>query len=607
MTEELLFDKLLSKLVEALRATTTFEQAAGATLRTMISLTARSLAASPFASTGRVVRGMLHLRPDDGYQRLVVVEGAAGAAAGVEATQTRLPSATAWRWVAEHQRAVAVDVALGRVALDPSRPGQAVSDPRFGGGELAGQESRTRLMQRDVSHLFVVPLRGPRAAPLGMISLEVQCRAATGRPFLWDDCGERLQLIADLASPYLASLPVEPTKPRDADAYLPVVGATMGSLIEMLQIFVEQDDPILISGPTGSGKSRLARWCHERSSVRTGPFEMLDLSSLPEELQLAELFGWKKGAFTGAVRDNPGVVARAKGGTLFLDEIDNLSLRAQAGLLHVLEERSYRILGDDGGERPAEVRFIIGTNARLQEAVRQKRFREDLYYRINVLPVKLPPLRERPDEIIPWARYMADRHHAKRAPGGAPRSPPRAEPTLLRQAWPGNLRQLDNVVRRACAMALMAHDGGIRTIPDELAIEEEHVRKALAYDGSEEASASLVSTLLGAAAAFVHEAEKREGDTPLDLDLTDSFKGFVLGVATEKLGGNRDEAFKLLGRAQLVASRNHHKVLKRELERVEALCVALGSGEPPPFSRALGAETTGGGSGGGGSGKEPGP
>ena len=422
-----------------------------------------------------------------------------------------------------------------------------------------------------------------------MISLEVQCRAAMGHPFIWGDCAERLQLIADLASPYLASLPVEPAKARDTDSYLPVVGASMASLIEMLHVFVQQEEPILISGPTGSGKSRLARWCHEHSAVRTGPFEMLDLSALPEDLQLPELFGWKKGAFTGAVRDNPGVVARARGGTLFIDEIDKLSLRAQAGLLHVLEERSYRVLGDEGGERPAEVRFIIGTNASLQEAVRQKRFREDLYYRINVLPVKLPALRERTDEIMPWAHYMANRHHTRRVPGGRATLSPRVEPALLGQAWPGNLRQLDNVIRRACAMALMGHEGAA---PHELSIEEDHVRRALTYDGSEERS-SLVSSLLAAAAAFVHEAEKRPGAS-LDLDLTEAFKGFVLGVATEKLGGNRDEAFKLLGRAQLVASRNHHKVLKRELERVEALCAALGRDEPLPFPRGLASEASGG-------------
>jgi transcriptional regulator with PAS, ATPase and Fis domain len=290
-------------------------------------------------------------------------------------------------------------------------------------------------------------------------------------------------------------------------------------------------------------------------------------------------------------------MARAKGGTLFLDEIDNLSPRAQAGLLHVLEERSYRVLGDEVGPRSADVRFIVGTNTHLQDAVREKRFREDLYYRINVLPVRLPALRDRPDEIPLWAHYMANRHHAKRVAEGRVSLGRGVEPLLLRHAWPGNLRQLDNIICRAYAMAIMAHAD---SPPLQVVIEEEHVRRAVAYDVSEDKS-SLVDALVGAAAAFVNEVESRSGaagtGAALDLDLADSFKGFVLGVATEKLGGNRDEAFRLLGREKLVASRNHHKVLKREIERVEALCAALGKQSEFPFLRALDAERDGDGKG----------
>jgi DNA-binding NtrC family response regulator len=570
MTSGQALDAVVAALVIELRAATTLERAAHAVLKPMLAMTQSALVSSAFASSGRVVRATLHLRPDDAYRRLVVLE-AGPAAVSDGSADARLTSATAWRWVAEQRRAIAVDVNIGRVEPegDAAHP---ISDHRFS-GEFASMESRARLLKRDVSHLLALPLRA-RDGVDGMISLEVDCRAAMGKSFIWGACRAQLQLLADVAAASLASLPVEAAAPV-TDPFLPVVGAAMTPIVALLRVFVQQDDPILISGPTGTGKSRLARYCHEHSAVRGGPFEMLDLSAMPEELQLAELFGWRKGAFTGAVRDNPGVMARAKGGTLFIDEIDNLSPRAQAGLLRVLEERTYRVLGDDAGEREADVRFIVGTNASLHEAVREKRFREDLYYRINVLPVKLPSLRERADEIPRWAEMMLARHHAKRATGRAVLSPS-AEAVLAQHSWPGNLRELDNVLRRAYAIALMA-----RVTANDLAVDEEHVRHALAYDRAD-APSSLVDALVAAAAAFVAEAEKR----PIDLDLADAFKGFVLGAAAEKVGG-ADAAFKLFGRERLVASRNHHKVMKREMERVDALCAATGE-ERSPFAGVAG-------------------
>jgi transcriptional regulator with PAS, ATPase and Fis domain len=387
--------------------------------------------------------------------------------------------------------------------------------------------------------------------------------------------------------PMLASTDAAPIPPTQVDALLPVVGTSMAGVIEMLRVFAQQEEPILISGPTGAGKSRLARWCHEQSSTRPNAFEILDLSTVPEELQMAELFGWKKGAFTGAIRDNPGLIARARGGTLFIDEIDNLSPRAQAGLLHVLEDRTYRVLGDNGSEKPAEVRFIIGTNARLHEAVREKRFREDLYYRINVLPVKLPPLRDRPDEIPMWAHYMANRRHATRVPDGRVELSTQAEATLLSQDWPGNVRQLDNIVRRAYAIALMTHGGAP---PRDLRLEDEHIQRALAYEEVEEGN-SLVDALLSAAVAFVSAAQKgAAAGTPLDLDSSDGFKGFVLAVATEKMG-SREDAFRLFGREKLVTSRNHQKVFRRELERAQSVCTSIGKPGDFPFARFIETES----------------
>jgi DNA-binding NtrC family response regulator len=574
-------ESTLMDLMLLLRSASTFEDAAAMTLQPMLASAEAALAASRFAESGRIVRAMVHLRPDDGYRRLVVLEAGETQVSPVESSQTRLPSATAWRWVAERGRGVAIDVNLGSVQLDGDDPTHTLCDRRFSETELASHESRMRLLQRDVTHLYVLPLRGAGDRIDGILSLEAHCRQAMGRPFIWAECAPQLQLFADCAAPFLANLPISLVPPQEVDAFLPVVGASMAGIIEMLRVFAQQEEPILISGPTGAGKSRLARWCHEHSSTRPNAFEILDLSTVPEELQMAELFGWKKGAFTGAIRDNPGLIARARGGTLFIDEIDNLSPRAQAGLLHVLEERRYRVLGDNGSEKPAEVRFIIGTNARLHQAVREKRFREDLYYRINVLPVKLPPLRDRPDEIPMWARYMANRRHATRVPEGRVELSKQAEATLLDQPWPGNVRQLDNIVRRAYAIALMAHGGAP---PRDLLLEDEHVHRALAYEESEE-SKSLIDAMISAAVAFVGAAEKGAAEgTPLDLDLTDGFKGFVLAVATEKKG-NREDAFRLFGREKLVTSRNHQKVFKRELERAENICTSIGRRGDFPFAR----------------------
>jgi transcriptional regulator with AAA-type ATPase domain len=580
----------LPEFIGELLAASSFEDASLVTLRAMLARAEAALRASPFASRGRMVRAVVHLR-SDAYRGLVALEaGAAELSANDEGAGMRLSSTTAWRWLAETRQAVSLDVHVGRVELyggrDVRRPdrregAEANTDVAHAPGEHAlrtevfdGAETQTGLIARDVTHLHVLPLRAPTGAVRGMISLEAACRAAIGTAFVWRSCAESLQLLADLAAPYLASLPARPPEKPLVDPLLPVVGPSMRGIVEMLRTFARQEEPILITGPTGAGKSKMAQWCHEQSARRGKPFEVLDLCGVPESLQLGELFGWKKGAFTGAVRDKPGGVAQARGGTIFIDEIDGLSLVAQAGLLRVLEEQRYRALGDDGRELSADVRFIIGTNASLQNAVRDKRFREDLYYRINVLPVRLPALRDRPDEIALWARYMADRRHG--LPGeGTISITPQAERFLAAQPWPGNLRQLDNIVRRAYALAVVPHGG---RPPAALVLEEDHLRRAMAYE-DEGRDQSLFDAMLAAAASFVREAEGRGGDART-LDLADAFKGFVLGVATEKLG-SRDEAFGLLGKERLVKGRNHHKVFRQEMERVKEFCRAFGEARLP--------------------------
>ena len=569
----------LPAFLQDLLRSSTFEEAAFLTLRSMLDVATATLVASPYSRSGRVVRAVVHLRPGDAYQGLASLDATATELSRDDDDEagTRLTSTTAWRWVAETKQSVCIDVNVGRIEFLQGRNPRPLHEKQAPPtAEFSGAATQIGLIARDVTHLHVVPLRAPMGAVGGMISLEAACRPAIGTPFVWSECAETLQLLADLAAPYLSCVPKKARGGGEVDRFLPVVGPSMRGLIDILRTFSRQEEAILITGPTGAGKSRLARWCHEQSARRGKPFEVLDLCAVPEPLQMAELFGWKKGAFTGAVRDKPGYITQARGGSVFIDEVDSLSPTAQAGLLHVLEERTYRPLGDDAREIAADVRFIIGTNASLQNAVREKRFREDLYYRINVLPVKLPPLRDRQDEIGLWARYMASRRHGDATREGGVSLTAQAEVFLGRQLWPGNLRQLDNIVRRAYALALGTH-GGHPT--PTLVLDEEHLRRAMAYEEHEE-NESLVDMMLAAAASFVKEAEKR-GAAALDLDLADAFKGFVLGAATEKFAGDRDEAFTLLGRGKLAKARNHHKVFRREIERVEEFCRALGERRIP--------------------------
>jgi DNA-binding NtrC family response regulator len=573
MSRHDLLPALLVRLMEAAY----FEDAATAALEAVLACAEQAVAESRFASSARLLRAMVHLRPSDGYQRLFGVEHRTGAQ--VEGTGY-LTSANVWRWVAEHRCAVSIDVQLG--ALHARLPDGSVerSGPQEAAG-VPGYETRQRMLGRDATHVHVIPLRTPGGGVGGMIALEAHAKAAIGRDFVWGDCEEQLELVASAAAPYLGALPPRPVRGAQTDALLPVVGRATAGLIEILRVFAQQEETVLVSGPTGAGKSRLARWCHEQSQRKGKPFETLDLLSVPEELQMAELFGWKRGAFTGAMKDSVGAIARASQGTLFIDEIDKLSLKAQAGMLRVLEERRYRPLGDEGAERRADVRFVVGTNADLRALVRAGKFREDLYYRINVLPVRLPALAERLDELPLWAEYMLGRRHEESGGGCAVRIAREAIELLTSVPWPGNLRQLDNIIRRAYAISLSDRGGA----GGDLVLTRRHVERALAYDAPPETGA-LVEQLWRAASAFVQETERRGPSAgPLSLEMADAFRGLVFAAAVQRRG--RDDAFVLLGQQQLLKNRNHHRALKREFERVRELLRLLGGDVDPALAAVL--------------------
>jgi DNA-binding NtrC family response regulator len=407
----------------------------------------------------------------------------------------------------------------------------------------------------------------------GIISLEASCRAAVGEDFVWGTCNDELQLLADIATPYLGTLPRRPAPAPPTDALLPVIGASTASLVQFLRVFAQQEETILFAGATGVGKSRLARYCHEQSRRKGERFEALDLLAVPEELQMAELFGWKRGAFTGAVKDNAGAIGRAARGTLFIDEIDKLSLKAQGGLLQVLETRAYRAIGEDAGERRADVRFMVGTNADLLASVRAGRFREDLYYRIHVLPVRVPPLAERLDELPAWARFMLERRHREAGGEGEIHIVREALDLLGTTPWPGNLRQLDNIMRRAYVLALAERSPG-----SPLVIGRSHIKHSIGYEGGPvtDDTSSLLDLLWMSAKAFIAESERRgEKDAPLWLELSEAFRGLVIVAALHR-SSSREDALRRLGLEHLLKNRNHHRMLRKEIVRVRELVSALG-------------------------------
>ncbi len=205
------------------------------------------------------------------------------------------------------------------------------------------------------------------------------------------------------------------------------------------------DVPVLITGPNGSGKEKVAEIIQANSNAKTGPFVTLNCGALPSELIEAELFGAEAGAYTGATKAREGKFEAADGGTLFLDEIGNLSLAGQMKLLRVLETGRFERLGSSR-EVQVQVRVISATNADLGAMIRAGTFREDLYYRLNTIEIAIPPLAERPDDILPLAEHFT-------ASFGDKRLGTDARAALRRHAWPGNVRELRNTLQRAALLA----------------------------------------------------------------------------------------------------------------------------------------------------------
>ncbi len=220
------------------------------------------------------------------------------------------------------------------------------------------------------------------------------------------------------------------------------------ALLDLARRVAASDATVMLSGESGTGKEVFARYIHEHSSRASGPFVAINCAAIPENMLEAVLFGYEKGAFTGANAAHPGKFEQANGGTLLLDEVSEMDLGLQAKLLRVLQEREVERLA--GRTTIAlDVRVLATTNRDLREYVDEGRFREDLYYRLNVFPLALPALRNRPKDILPLVRHAIARHTVGRA---VPELESAAENCLLAHQWPGNVRELDNLVQRTMIM-----------------------------------------------------------------------------------------------------------------------------------------------------------
>jgi NtrC-family two-component system response regulator AlgB len=231
------------------------------------------------------------------------------------------------------------------------------------------------------------------------------------------------------------------------DASLDTDAPAMQAALGLVRRAAPSEAAVLLRGESGTGKSVLARLLHALSPRAARPFVTVNCPTLSEQLLTSELFGHARGAFTGAVRDQPGRVELAEGGTLFLDEIGELGAAVQTQLLRFLQEKRFERLGE-GRTRVADVRVVAATNRDLEADVRSGRFREDLLYRLNVVEIRLPALRERPEDILPLARRLLEAlARAAKRPGVA--FAPETEAVLQSYPWPGNVRELRNAVERA--------------------------------------------------------------------------------------------------------------------------------------------------------------
>jgi two-component system nitrogen regulation response regulator GlnG len=367
------------------------------------------------------IQGQILVADDDAAIRTVLNQALSRAGHEVRVTSN---AATLWRWIA------AGDGDL--VITDVVMPDENAFDmlPRI-------KKTRPELpvVVMSAQNTFMTAIRASEAGAYEYLP----------KPF---DLGELINVVSRaLAEPRQGKVP---PAHEQMDA-MPLIGrsAAMQDIYRMLARMMQTDLTVMITGESGTGKELVARALHEYGRRRSGPFVAINMAAIPRDLIESELFGHERGAFTGAQHRSSGRFEQADGGTLFLDEIGDMPMEAQTRLLRVLQQGEYTTVG---GRTPikTDVRIVAATNKDLRNLIHQGQFREDLFYRLNVVPLRLPPLRERSEDVPDLIRHFFTRGEteglqSKRiAAGGLD--------ALKRYSWPGNVRELENLVRRLAAL-----------------------------------------------------------------------------------------------------------------------------------------------------------
>ncbi len=340
----------------------------------------------------------------------------------------------------------AADIESAIVSWSSYNPDVVVSDVNL--GEKNGKEFLKFVRSKDMNTPFIF------MTAYGTIDMAVSAMQEGANEFIQKPF--KPQTLLEVLERY---------KQDESDASAPViVDEKSKQLFKLAERLAATDSTVLLNGPSGAGKEVMAKFIHSQSSRSDHPFIALNCAAIPENMLEATLFGYEKGAFTGAYQSCPGKFEQAQKGTILLDEISEMDLSLQAKLLRVLQEKEVERLGSRK-MIPLDVRIIATTNRDLKTEVKEKRFREDLYFRLSVFPLTCLALAERKDDILPLAEVLLEKY-AKQNKLSKPDISTQARSKLISYHWPGNVRELDNVVQRCLILS-----GGATVEPEHLMFE----------------------------------------------------------------------------------------------------------------------------------------